>query len=146
MPGHSGLCIWGGLFSILVQPVQANVGEIHPSIHSLSVTALSLWWGHEGFCWSRSQLSLGRQLVAGPSLMPEAVMQNHGQTHIRSNLGFSIFLKDTSTCKSAQPGDGIWTSNRLITSWPALPAELQLPMGEICLLIRVIVSTCAAAF
>ena len=33
------------------------------------------------------------QLIAGPSLM--------------SNMGFSILLKDTSTCSSALPGAGI---------------------------------------
>ena len=33
------------------------------------------------------------------------------QPHIRSNLGFSILLKDTSTCRSAQPGAGIWPSD-----------------------------------
>ena len=47
------------------------------------------------------------QLIAGPSLMPEATMQGYGQLHIRSNLGFSVLLKDTSTCSSAQPGVGI---------------------------------------
>ena len=44
------------------------------------------------------------------------------QLHIRSNLGFSILLKDTSTCSSAQPeGAEIRTSNILITRQPALP-------------------------
>ena len=36
---------------------------------------------------------ISRQLIAGPSLM--------------SNVGFSISLKDTSTCSSALPGAGI---------------------------------------
>ena len=53
------------------------------------------------------------QLIAGPSLM--------------SNVGFSISLKDTSTCSSTLPGARIWTSNLLITSRPALPAALKLP-------------------
>ena len=47
--------------------------------------------------------------------------------HIRSKL-FSILLKNTSTCSSAQPGGaGIQTSNLPITRLPALPAELQPP-------------------
>ena len=52
------------------------------------------------------------------------------QPHIRSNLGFRTLLKDTSTCSSAQPRAGIWTSNLSITSQPALPAELQLPLSQ----------------
>ena len=54
-----------------------------------------------------------RQFIAGPSLM--------------SNVGFNISLKDTLTCSSALPRAGIWISNLLITSRPALPAELQPP-------------------
>ena len=53
-----------------------------------------------------------RQLIAGPSPM--------------SNVGFSISLKDTSTCSAALPGAGIWTSDLLITN-PALSTELQPP-------------------
>ena len=56
------------------------------------------------------------QLIAGPSLM--------------SNVGFSILLKDTLTCSSALPGAGIWASDLLIISQPALPAELQLPKSH----------------
>ena len=62
---------------------------------------------------------ISRQLIAGPSLM--------------SNVGFSISLRDasdTSTCSSALPGAGIWTSDLPITSRPALPAELQPPQIE----------------
>ena len=57
-----------------------------------------------------------RQLIAGPSLM--------------SNVGFSISLKDTSTCSSALPR----ASDLLIASRPALPAELQSPPshGDLC--------------
>ena len=55
------------------------------------------------------------------------------QLHIRSNLGFSILLKDTSTCSSAQPG--IQTSNLLITRRPALPPEIQLPQCFLYLLL-----------
>ena len=36
---------------------------IHPSIHPLSVTALSLLWDRGGLCWSQSQLSLGEGRV-----------------------------------------------------------------------------------
>ena len=95
--------------------------RIHLSCHvmSLSVTAYPFPWGHgvlllepipalsQGTPWT------SRQLIAGPSLM--------------SNVGFSILLKDTSTCSSALPWARIWTSDLLITSRPALPAELQPP-------------------
>ena len=52
------------------------------------------------------------------------------QLHFRSNLGFSILLKDTSTCSSAQQ-----TSNLLITRRPALPPEIQLPRCFLYLLL-----------
>ena len=61
---------------------------------------------------------ISRQLIAGPSLV--------------SNVGFSILLKDTSTCSSALPGAGIWTRDLSITSRPALPAELQPPRQSTC--------------
>ena len=46
-----------------------------------------------------------RQLIAGPFTDGRG---HHAscQLHIRSNLGFSILLKDTSTCSSAQPSLG----------------------------------------
>ena len=45
-----------------------------------------------------------------------------------ATLGFSILLKDTSTCSSVPPwGAGIRISDLLITSQPALPTELQPP-------------------
>ena len=37
---------------------KGKTGVTKSSIHPSSVTALSLLWGHRGFCWSRSQLSL----------------------------------------------------------------------------------------
>ena len=52
-----------------------------------------------------------------------------------SNVGFSISRKDTSTCSSALPGAGIWTSDLPITSRPALPAELQLPTMQMSMCI-----------
>ena len=63
--------------------------------------------------WGQGTPWTSRQLIAGPSLM--------------SNVGFNISLKDTTTCSSALPGAGIWTSDPPITSQPALPAELQPP-------------------
>ena len=43
------------------------------------------------------------------------------QLHIRSNLGFSILLRDSSTCSSAQPGGaGIRTSDLPITRLESL--------------------------
>ena len=53
--------------------------------------------------------------------MAEAAMQGANQL-IRSNLGFSILLKDT--LKRSQGIQGI--SNLMITGQPALPSELQL--------------------
>ena len=52
---------------------------------------------------------------------------------IRSSLGFSILLQDTSTCSWGEPG--FEPSNLPITRRPALPAELQLPQ---CALASVI--------
>ena len=50
------------------------------------------------------------------------------QLYIWCNLGFSIFLNDTSTHSSTQPGGaGIRTSNLPITRQPATPTELQTP-------------------
>ena len=49
---------------------------------------------------------------------------------------FCSRLKDTPTGNSAQPGvAGIWTSNFPITSRPAWPAELQLPLCQVCLFV-----------
>ena len=45
------------------------------------------------------------------------------QLLIRSNLGFSILLKDTSACRWGE--NGIRTRDRPITRRPALPAELH---------------------
>ena len=85
---------------------------------SWSVTAYPFPRGHganPSFVSGRGQGTpwISRQLIAGPSLM--------------SNVGFSILLKDTSTCSSALPGAGIWTSDLSITSRPALLTELQPP-------------------
>ena len=80
-----------------------------PSIHPLSVTALSLLVGRGGFCWSQSQLSLGEGRVlpgqVANSLMAEAMQ---GANHT-SGASWGC----TSTCSSAQPGDRIWTSDLL---------------------------------
>ena len=46
--------------------------------------------------WARAGYTLDKSLA---HLMAEAAMQGA----IRSNLGFSILLRDTSTCSSAQP-------------------------------------------
>ena len=78
-------------------------------------------------------LSWGRWVYAGanPSYPGQVTSSLQGphwwqrppcKVPMRSNLGFSILLKDTSTCSS-----GIWTSDLPITCRPALPAEPQLP-------------------
>ena len=106
------------------------------SIHPLSVTTSSLLWGHGGFYWSQSQPCLwvraGYSLDMSPAHR-RALTDGRGrharcEPHIRSNLGFSILHKDTSTCSSAQPGAGILTGDLPITSWPALLAEPQPPL------------------
>ena len=100
---------------------------------SSSVTALSLFQGVTGVfaganpscLWARAGCSLDKSPAHRRALTDGRGRHARCQLHIRSNLGFSILLKDTSTCSSAQPGAGIWTSDLLISSRPALPAELQ---------------------
>ena len=65
--------------------------------------------GSWGFCWSQSQLSLlraGCSLDKSPAHRRALIVGggHHArcQLHTRSNLGFSILLKDASTCSSAQ--------------------------------------------
>ena len=53
--------------------------------------------------------------------MAEAAMQGANQL-IRSNLGFSILLKDILKCSQAIQG----IRDLLITGQPTLPSELQL--------------------
>ena len=112
---------------VVRKPIKSDsTKHYRPSIHyyvmSLSVAAYPFPWGRgvlllepipalsqgEGAPWT------SRQLIAGPSLM--------------SIVGFSISLKHTSTCSSALPGAGIWTSDLSIASRPALPTELQPPL------------------
>ena len=82
------------------------------SCHVIIHNRLSLYMGSRG-------VAAG----ANPSLV-----SGQGQgTPWTSNVGFSILLKYTSTCSSALPWAGIWTSDLWITSRPALPAELQPP-------------------
>ena len=61
--------------------------------------------------WGQIQLSMGedqgtpwmsRQLIAGPLLMAEAALQKVPTAH-QAISGFSILLKDTSTCSSVPP-------------------------------------------
>ena len=76
---------------------------------------------------------MSRQLIAGPLLMAVAASQGANCTS-GATLGFSILLKDTSTCSSVLPwGAGIRTSDLLITSQPALPTELQPPQKNFLL-------------
>ena len=71
---------------------------------------------------------MSRQLIAGPLLMAVAASQGANCTS-GATLGFSILLKDTSTCSSVLPwGARIRTSDLLITRQPALPTELQPPL------------------
>ena len=104
-------------FTTLTQ--QHTYNALHPS----TPTASSLLWGRGGFCWGQSQLCLGESRVlpaqvASSSQWPLTDVRGHHarcQPHIKSNLGSSIFIKDTSTCSSAQLGAGIWTSDFPIT-------------------------------
>ena len=71
--------------------------NLQNNVMSLSVTAYPFPWGHgvlllepiPALSQGEGRVLPGRQLIAGPSLM--------------SNVGFSILLKDTSTCSSALP-------------------------------------------
>ena len=74
--------------------------------------------------WGQGTPWTSRQLITGPSLMAEATMQGANCTSGAISV-FSILLKDTSACSSAQPGAVILTSDLPIPSRPALPAELQ---------------------
>ena len=77
-------------------------------------------WG-QGASWT------SRQLIVGPFTDGRGCHGARCRLHIRSKLGFSILLKDTTTCSSAQPGGaGIWTSDPT-TYRPALLAERQPP-------------------
>ena len=68
---------------------------------------------------------MSRQLFIGPLLMAVAATQGASCTS-GAILGFSILLKDTSTCGSVPP-QGSWGFEPAITSPPALPTEPQLP-------------------
>ena len=76
---------------------------------------LDTWWNRPGFTLD--------ELPAHRRTLTDGICTS-GAT-----LGFSILLKDTSTCSSVPPrGAGIRTCNLLITSPPALPTELQPPL------------------
>ena len=106
----------------------------HLSCHVIVRNCLSLSMESQGVAaganlslvsgWGQGAPWTSRQLIAGPSLM--------------SNVGFSISLKDTSTCSSVFPGARIWTSNLPITSQPALPAELQPSRQRLCTLFYIV--------
>ena len=67
-----------------------------------------------------------RGVAAGANPSPRRVLPGQvASSSLRSNVGFSILLNDTSTCSSALPRAGIWTSDLPITRRPALSAELQ---------------------
>ena len=68
------------------------------------------------------------QLIAVPLLMVEATTQGANCTS-GAILGFGILFKDTS-CRSVPP-QGSRDSNLPITSQPALPTELQLPLYNV---------------
>ena len=75
------------------------------------------------------------QLIAGPLLMAVAATQGAICTS-GAILGFSILLKDTSTCIPVPPrGARIWAGDLLITSPPATAApeaERQWKMKHSC--------------
>ena len=78
-------------------------------VMSLSVTTLSLFlWGHRvvaganpSWLWTRAGYSLDKSPAHHRILTDGRAHHARSQLHIRSNLGFSILLKDTSTCSSA---------------------------------------------
>ena len=61
-----------------------------PSIHPLSVTALSLSWVHRSCCWSQSQRGQGtpwinRQLIRGQLLFSQMGKNKKPQKHTQKN-------------------------------------------------------------
>ena len=58
------------------------------------------------YSWAKGTPLMSRQLIAGPLLMAVAVTQGANCTS-GAILGFSILLKDTSTCSSVPP-QGSW--------------------------------------
>ena len=70
-------------------------------VMSSSVTASSLFQGVAGFVAGTNPSCL--RAKAGYTL--DKLPAHHRA--LRSNMGFSILLKDTSTCSSAQLGAGI---------------------------------------
>ena len=105
---------------------------IHPSIVCIRFIP---FYGVAGFLFFFAGTQwTSRQLITGPSLVAEAAMQG------ANNLGFSFLLKDTSTCSSAQPGAGIWTSDLPITSQPAkcwLPTTIKEEFSSKCSFLSV---------
>ena len=72
------------------------------------------------------------QLIAGPLLMAVAATQGANCTS-GAILGFSILLKDTSTCSSVPPqgGPGIWTSDHQLYPLSYSRPGLLSPQSEI---------------
>ena len=126
IPGIMDCSCWNHCSIGLILPLCFiwSVVSIHPSI----VTALSLLWGRGVFAganpsclWARAGYTLDKTPAHHRALTDGRGHHARCQLHIRSNLGFSILLKDTSTCSSAQPRAGIWTSDIPLTSQPARP-------------------------
>ena len=68
--------------------------------------------------WARAGYTLDKLSPHRRALTDGRGRHARCQPHI--NLGFSILHKDTSTCSSALPTVGIWTSDLPTTNWPAL--------------------------
>ena len=115
------LLLGSSAFSSKTGNIELGLDSTQPSMscHVIVWTAYPFPWGRGVLllepipALSQGEGRVSHQFIAGPSLM--------------SNVGFSISLKDTSTCSSALPRAGIWTNDLLSTSRPALPAELQPP-------------------
>ena len=123
-PDNNWGLVWPG-----IDGVEAGF-TVNRDIHPLFYGVMGIFAGANPSClWASAGYTLPPLPAYHRALTDGRGCHTRCQLHIRSNLGFSILLKDTSTCSSAQPGAGIWTSNLPITSQPALPAQLQ-PLTE----------------
>ena len=79
--------------------------------------------GRGGCSWSQSQLSLGEGRVHPGQVTSSSQGPHRWQPHIRSNLGFSTLVKNTSTCSSVQQ---VW-----LATFRSL-ADLLYPLSSMC--------------
>ena len=118
-------------WKILKKKMQLFCINIHPSI---ACNYFILFMGLQGLLLEPIPAVSGRrqstpwtscQLITGPLLMAEATVHGANRT---SGAIWGLASCSRTLRHEAQPRAGIWTSDLPITSWPDLPAELQLPL------------------